>query len=101
MEQLSMPTIVTGIVTNGQVIPASPLPEGAQVDVYLKAAPSDALVARPCLTASELLKLPRAERDIYLAAAAELAEQDYREDRELTGFEAFSEELDDDDSAEG
>jgi hypothetical protein len=31
-----------------------------------------------------------------LAAAAEIAEHDYRDDKELTGFDAFSEELDDD-----
>jgi hypothetical protein len=33
--------------------------------------------------------MPREQRQAILAAAAELAEQDYRDDKELTGFEAF------------
>jgi hypothetical protein len=42
-------------------------------------------------------KLPRAERQAILAAAAALAEEDYRSDKDITGFDAFSEEeLDDD-----
>ena len=45
----------------------------------------------------ELLKLPPEERDVYLAIAAADAEELYRNDKELTGFDAFSEELDDDD----
>ena len=36
--------------------------------------------------------MSREQRQTILAAAAELAEEDYRTDRELTGFEAFSEE---------
>jgi len=40
-----------------------------------------------------LRKLPREERQAVLAAAAALAEADYREDKELTGFAAFSEEV--------
>jgi hypothetical protein len=51
------------------------------------------------LTTAELRKLPREQRQSILARAAELAEDDYRSDKELTGFEAFSEEeLDDDQS---
>jgi hypothetical protein len=46
-------------------------------------------------TAAELCKLPPAERDAILEAAAALAEQDYKSDLELTAFEAFGE---DDDS---
>jgi hypothetical protein len=42
-------------------------------------------------TATELRELPDAERDAILAAAAELAEEDYRDDPELTAFEAFDE----------
>jgi hypothetical protein len=43
--------------------------------------------------------MPREQQDAILAAVAELAEEDYRSDKELTGFEAFSEEeLDDDES---
>ncbi len=44
------------------------------------------------ISPSELRRLPRAERQVILAAAAELAEADYRDDKELTGFDAFSEE---------
>jgi hypothetical protein len=42
-------------------------------------------------TAAELRKLPPAERDAILEAAAALAEEDYGNDRQLTAFEAFSE----------
>ena len=44
--------------------------------------------------------MPREQRQVILAAAAELAEQDYRSDKELTGFEAFSEEEQDDDESD-
>jgi hypothetical protein len=40
-------------------------------------------------TASELRKLPAQERDAILEAAALLAEAAYRNDPELTAFEAF------------
>ena len=40
-------------------------------------------------TAAELRKLPPAQRDAILEAAAALAEKDYRHDRQLTAFEAF------------
>jgi hypothetical protein len=30
-----MSTTITGIVANGVVVPCSPLPEGAQVEIYL------------------------------------------------------------------
>ena len=43
-------------------------------------------------TAAELRRLPPAERDAILMAAAELAEADYRNDPQLTAFEAFGEE---------
>jgi hypothetical protein len=39
--------------------------------------------------ASELRKLPPEERDAVLEAAAIQAEADYRNDQELTAFEAF------------
>ena len=42
-------------------------------------------------TAQELRRLPAAERDAILAAAAALAENDYQTDRQLTDFEAFGE----------
>jgi hypothetical protein len=43
-------------------------------------------------TAGELRKLPPAERDAIMEAAATLAEQEYRNNRELTAFEAFGKE---------
>ena len=43
-------------------------------------------------TAAELRKLPAPQRDAILAAAAALAEEIYRNDPQLTDFEAFGEE---------
>jgi len=40
-------------------------------------------------TAAELRKLPPEQRDAILAEAAARAEDDYRNDPELTAFEAF------------
>jgi hypothetical protein len=40
-------------------------------------------------TAAELRKLPPEQRGAILEAAAVLAEEDYRNDTELTAFEAF------------
>ncbi|HTU90268.1 MAG TPA: hypothetical protein VMF69_09360 [Gemmataceae bacterium] len=40
----------------------------------------------------ELRKMPREQRLAILAAAAEMAEEDYCSDRELTDFAAFNEE---------
>jgi hypothetical protein len=98
----TMSSIVLGFVKNGVVVPNSPLPEGAQVEIQLKTAqPEVSPDAAARLSPSELRKLPREQRQAILAAAAEIAEQDYRSDRELTGFEAFSEEeRDDDDESE-
>jgi len=45
----------------------------------------------PYISAVEVMKLPQPERDRILAEAATLAEKDYREDGELTGFDAFGE----------
>jgi hypothetical protein len=42
-------------------------------------------------TAAELRKLPAAERDAILEAAAALADEIYRTNPELTDFEAFGE----------
>lgn len=41
---------------------------------------------------AELRKLPAHERDAILAAQAEIAEQEYRKNPELTAFEAFGKE---------
>ena len=88
-----MSTTVTGVVTHGVVVPNSPLPEGAQVEIHMAEA---AHVAGARITPAELRKLPRAQRQSVLAAAAAMAEEDYCHDQELTGFDAFSEEADDD-----
>ncbi len=40
-------------------------------------------------TAAELRKLPAAERDAIMEAAAAVAEKDYRNNPELTAFEAY------------
>lgn len=55
------------------------------------AAPSPDAPARRW-TAAELRKLPPAERDAILAAQAAALADEYRNDRELTGFEAFGDE---------
>jgi hypothetical protein len=44
------------------------------------------------ISPKELRKMPREQRQAILAAAAEIAEEDYRSDRERTGFDAFIEE---------
>lgn len=85
-----MSTTITGVVTNGVVIPNLSLPEGAEVEIQV--IPRRAKVPPAYLTPGELRKLPREERQAVLAAAAVLAEADYRDDKELTGFDAFSEE---------
>jgi hypothetical protein len=41
------------------------------------------------LTVAELRKLPRPQRNAILEAAAQIAEQDYQHDADLTAFEAF------------
>jgi hypothetical protein len=88
-----MPNIVAGFVKNGVVVPNSPLPEGVQVEIQLKTArPEVPPGTAACVSPSELRKMPREQRQAILAAAAEMAEEDYRSDRELTGFDAFSEE---------
>lgn len=93
--------VVAGFVKNGVVVPDSPLPEGVQVEIQLKTArpeiPPDTAIR---ISPSELRKMPREQRQAILAAAAEMAEEDYRSDRELTGFDAFSEEERNDDESD-
>jgi len=92
-----MSTIITGIVTKGVIVPNAPLPEGARVEIQVIANPPAILpVASSCCSPRELRRMPREARQAILAAAAALAEEDYRDDKELTGFEAFSEEEVDD-----
>jgi hypothetical protein len=96
-----MPNIVVGFVKNGVVVPESPLPEGVQVEIQLKTAlPEAPQGAAAGMSPSELRKMPREQRQSILAAAAELAEEDYRSDKELTGFDAFSEEERNDDDSD-
>jgi hypothetical protein len=92
-----MSVIVSGLVKNGVVVPSAPLPEGAHVEIHLNDGPA---VPTSRVTPRELRQMPREQRQAILAAAAELAEQDYRSDKELTGFEAFSEEEQDDDDSD-
>jgi hypothetical protein len=95
---------ILGVVKNGVVVPNAPLPENAQVEIRLSAPTTNSLAEEQRATATrltpaELRRMPREQRQAILAAAAALAEQDYRSDKDLTGFEAFSEEaLDDDES---
>ena len=92
-----MSTIVSGVVANGVVVPDAPLPEGAHVEIQLKpSGPEVPPVVAARVTPSELRKMPREQRQAILAAAAAMAEQDYHSDKELTGFDAFSEEERDD-----
>lgn len=93
-----MSTIVTGVVRNGVVVLNSYLPENAQVDVFLSAGTPEKTTATT--TPAELRELPREQRQAILATAALLAEEDYRTDKDLTGFDAFSEEELDDDAAD-
>jgi hypothetical protein len=98
-----MSRTVAGVVKNGVVVPNTLLPEGAQVEICLKDRPASASkdsVPAARLTPAELRRMPREQRQAVLAAAAAMAEQDYRTDQELTGFEAFSEEERDDDDAD-
>jgi hypothetical protein len=82
-----MSTTISGVVKDGVVVPDAPLPEGATVEmIVVSPEPS------PRPTLAELRRMPREERQKILAAAAKMAEQDYRDDNELTGFAAFSEE---------
>lgn len=86
-----MPNIVADFVKNGVVVPDSPLPEGAQVEIQIE--PTRPEVPEQTATRvspSELRKMPREQRQVILAAAAEKAEEDYRSDRDRIGFDAFS-----------
>jgi len=88
-----MSITIAGVVKNGVVVPMASLPEGAQVEIRLSELPGGETpvpAARP--TPAELRRMPREQRQVILAAAAEMAEHDYRSDKELNSFEAFSEE---------
>ena len=92
-----MPNIVAGFVKNSVVVPNAPPPEGVHVEIPLKTAQSEVSPgAAVGVSPSELWKMPCEQRQAILAAA-ERAEEDYRSDRELTDFDAFSEEEQNDD----
>jgi hypothetical protein len=100
-EMWPMSITITGVVKNGVVVPMASLPEGAQVEIRLSESPIERVpVPVGRLTPAELRRMPREQRQVILAAAAEMAEQDYRSDKELTGFEAFSEEERNDDESD-
>ena len=50
---------------------------------------TDAVNTESRWSAAELRRLPVADRDAILSAAAALAESEYRSDADLTDFEAF------------
>ena len=91
-----MSSVVMGVVNKGVVVPSSPLPEGAQVEITVRARPLEGGRISP----AELRRMPREQRTAILARAAALAEDDYRANKELTGFDAFSEEEWDDNDAD-
>jgi hypothetical protein len=96
-----MSTAITGVVMNGVVVPNSSLPEGAHVEIHVQPnRPEVPPAVAGRFTPSELRRMPREQRQAVLTAAAEMAELDYRCDKELTGFEAFSEEQRDDDDSD-
>ena len=101
-----MPGSIAGFVKNGLGVPNAPLPEGAQVEIRVNDQAGESkgelasrrqAVPAALPTPSELRTMPREQRQAILAAAAAMAEEDYRSDLELTGFEAFCEEEMDDD----
>ncbi|HEY7127616.1 MAG TPA: hypothetical protein VH540_27055 [Ktedonobacterales bacterium] len=86
-EAMGLPTTTYArmvLFTSGQ---AQPLAEQPQHQPQGQAQPEP----RQFPTAIELLKLPPEERDKILEEQAILAEELYRTDRDLTGFEAFGE----------
>src|SRR4051794_503530 len=65
---------------------------GAEYEVVVVLQPKTAEAGapiQPAPTAAELLKLPPDQRDAILARQAAVAETYYRNDPELTAFEAF------------
>ncbi len=96
-----MTTAIAGIVKNGVIVPKTPLPEGAQVEIRLREESNTGmLLPATGVSPAELRRMPREQRQVILAKAAELAENDYRTDKELTGFDAFSEEEKSDDESD-
>jgi hypothetical protein len=96
-----MSTSIHGVVKNGVVVPDTPLPEAAHVEIRLNDRVKGESRAAVRLSPLELRKMPREQRQAILLEAAKLAEHDYHFDKELTGFEAFSEEELNDDESDG
>lgn len=88
-----MTTHLRAIFENGQLRLLDPvdLQEGQEVNIAILGE-EKAPQGQVKLTAQDLLKLPLDERGKYLASMAAQAEEDYRSDPNLTGFEAFGEE---------
>jgi hypothetical protein len=87
-EALGLPTttyVRMVLFANGQPQPRSEQPQPSPP-------PQATQEPRRFPTATELLKLPLEERDKILEEQAILAEELYRTDPDLTGFEAFGEE---------
>lgn len=90
-----MAPTIGGIVKGGVIVPDELLPENAHVEIHVLGAVGEQpgrSVPPTQLSPAELRQMPRAQRQTVLAAAAELAEEDYRTNPELTGFDAFAEE---------
>jgi hypothetical protein len=78
-----MSTSISGHVKNGVVVPNAPLPEGAKVEIRLSEVSTDASATAKGgpilgvqLTPAELRRMPREQRQAFLAAAAQMAEHD-------------------------
>ncbi len=84
LQQMTLRALAEGIITEERAEEFSP---GCTKDVDELLGPEP----RPFVSARELMRLPRSRRQGILAKAAALAEEEYRENRELTDFEAFGE----------
>ncbi|MGH2484399.1 MAG: helix-turn-helix domain-containing protein [Ktedonobacterales bacterium] len=82
LQQMTLHALAEGLITEEKALEVCP------------EAVTPAVAERPVgqrYTARELLRLPREERDRILAAAAQAAEEEYRENPALSDFEAFGE----------
>jgi Zn-dependent peptidase ImmA (M78 family) len=82
--QMALRALTEGIITREN---AERLCPGCTTEM-----PGEALEGEERMSAFALRHLPRDQRDAILAAAAQRAENDYLRNRDLTDFEAFSEE---------
>jgi hypothetical protein len=84
LEQMTLRALSEGIITKERAEQICP---GCTREI-----PGETDKGEKPTSASALRKLPREQRDAILAAAAKKAEHEYLRNRELTDFEAFSEE---------